>query len=599
MAGRTDRRPRLLFLAAVLIVSALTIGARLAYWQVVRGAELRDLAASQLSQSVTMPVERGSIYDRTGTVVLATVAYRDRLAAYPGQIPGGRRAAVAGELARILELDAAGIVRLDAALAGDAQYVVLAGQLTSAQSDAVRAGLESGDLVGLDLEPLPLRVYPAVGGAPDTTLASQLLGFTNHDGQGQYGIEQRYQAILAGRPRQVIAPLDVSGRPVTQAEQVVDAGAPGVDLRLTIDAGLQLQLERELYAAWVADKAKTVSAVVLDPHSGAVLAWASVPGYDANAYGAVASDDPRRFIDPIASTIYEPGSVMKMFVAAAAFEGGVVNEHTLINDSGSLKFGQYTVYDWDRKALGRIPFEEGIARSRNIVAAQVARRLGSDTSAAARVLFDMWQRLGIGQPTGVDTSGEVAGIVVDPAKVRWADVDLANRSFGQGMAVTQLQLAASYAAMVNGGFRVEPHVVAAIGGQDVPAATPKSVIGAALSKELTRLLVHVVTSVPQYARDTLMRGYLVGGKSGTAQIWDTKTNDWAADLYNFSFVGFVGQDAPDAVIAVRIGDARPLNEINFNMPVTSQALFRRIAVDTVAALGIRPAPVIDRGAVGP
>jgi cell division protein FtsI/penicillin-binding protein 2 len=111
--------------------------------------------------------------------------------------------------------------------------------------------------------------------------------------------------------------------------------------------------------------------------------------------------------------------------------------------------------------------------------------------------------------------------------------------------------------------------------------------------------VHVVTSVPLYARETLMPGYVVGGKSGTAQIWDTKSGDWARDLYNFSFVGFVGRDGPDAVIAVRIGEARPLNEINFNMHLTSMALFRRIAVDAVEALGIRPVPVVGHRAVAP
>jgi len=582
-----------------LMVGAVVVGARLAYWQVVRGAELRDMAAGQLRQSVTIPVERGSIYDRSGTAVLATAAYRDRLAAYPIEIDEDRKAAVGDALVSILGLDAAGEGRLRAALAGDAPYKVLAAQLTSAQSAAVRAGLDAGRLVGLGLEPQPVRVYPGAGGAPDTTLASHLLGFTNRDGQGQYGIEQHYQDLLAGRPRVVTAALDVGGRPIVESEEVVDPGAAGVDLRLTIDAGLQLQLERELYAAWVADKARTVSGVVIDPRDGAILAWASVPAYDANDYGAVATRDAGLFLDPVVSAIYEPGSVMKMFTAAAAYEAGVVKPRTFINDTPSLEFGQYTVYDWDLEGKGRIAFEDGIALSRNIVAARVAGMLGRDTGTAAGVLYDMWQRLGIGRPTGVDTFGEVGGIVVDPATRRWADIDLANRSFGQGMAVTELQLAASYAAMVNGGFLVQPHVVAAVDGKDVAEVPPQPVIDGGLSKQLIALLTHVVDTTIRLGHDAHLPGFTLGGKSGTAQIWDADLGDWAPDAFNFSFVGFVGAGEPEAVIAVRIGQAKPTNTRLFTLPESSWVLFRRIAVDTVEAMGMKPAVGPGRRAEGP
>jgi cell division protein FtsI/penicillin-binding protein 2 len=599
MSGRTDRRPRLLVLAVLLMVGAVVVGARLAYWQVVRGAELRDMAAGQLRQSVTIPVERGSIYDRSGTAVLATVAYRDRLAAYPIEIGEGRKAEVGAALVSILGLDAAGEGRLRAKLAGTGPYAVLAAQLTSAQSAAVRAGLDAGRLVGLGLEPQPVRVYPGAGGAPDTTLASHLLGFTNRDGKGQYGIEQHYQDLLAGRPRVVTAALDVGGRPIVESEEVVDPGAAGVDLRLTIDAGLQLQLERELYAAWVADKARTVSGVVIDPRDGAILAWASVPAYDANDYGAVATRDAGLFLDPVVSAIYEPGSVMKMFTAAAAYEAGVVKPRTFINDTPSLEFGQYTVYDWDLEGKGRIAFEDGIALSRNIVAARVAGMLGRDTGTAAGVLYDMWQRLGIGRPTGVDTFGEVGGIVVDPATRRWADIDLANRSFGQGMAVTELQLAASYAAMVNGGFLVQPHVVAAVDGKDVAEVPPQPVIDGGLSKQLIALLTHVVDTTIRLAHDAHLPGFTLGGKSGTAQIWDADLGDWAPHVFNFSFVGFVGAGEPEAIIAVRIGQATPTNTRLFTLPESSWVLFRRIAVDTVEAMGMKPAVGPGRRAEGP
>ena len=378
MLGRTDRRPRLVILLVLVVLGAVALGARLAYWQVVRGAELRDDAMAQLERAVEVPAQRGEIYDRSGTIVLATTGYRDLLAAYPKRIPAGDKAAVADELVAILELEGAAAEKLRTTIAGDAEYAVLTQLLTPGQSEDVGAGLADGRLLGLELDPRPIRVYPSQGGAPETTLASQLLGFTNREGEGQYGIEQRYQDLLAGRPRIVTALRDVAGRPIADSERAVDAGAPGADLVLTIDAGLQLQLEKELYAAWVADRAQAVSAVVMDPQTGEILAWASVPGYDANEYQRVAKEDPGLFLDPVVSAVYAPGSVMKMLVAAAADEAGVVTPQTRINDSGSLRIGRWTIWDSDKHAMGRMAFEDGIAYSRNIVAARVARLLGPE-----------------------------------------------------------------------------------------------------------------------------------------------------------------------------------------------------------------------------
>ncbi|KRT63611.1 MAG: peptidoglycan glycosyltransferase, cell division protein FtsI (penicillin-binding protein 3) [Chloroflexi bacterium CSP1-4] len=600
MLGRTDRRPRLVILLVFVVLGAAALGARLAYWQVVRGAELRDDALAQLERAIKVPVQRGEIYDRSGTIVLATTGYRDLLAAYPKRIPAADKAAVADELVAILDLEGAAAEKLRTTIGGAAEYAVLAQLLTQGQSEDVSAGLADGRLLGLELDPQPIRIYPSQGGAPATTLASQLLGFTNREGEGQYGIEQRYQDLLAGRPRIVTALRDVAGRPIADSERAVDTGAPGADLVLTIDAGLQLQLEKELYAAWVADRAQTVSAVVMDPQTGEILAWASVPGYDANEYQRVAKEDPGLFLDPVVGAVYEPGSVMKMYVAAAAYEADVVTPQTRINDSGSLRIGRSTIWDSDKRAMGRMAFEDGIAYSRNIVAARVARMLGPDVRSAAASLYDIWARLGIGRATGVDTSGELPGLVVDPAVKRWAEIDLANRSFGQGVAVTQLQLATSFSTMVNGGYRVTPYLVDGIGGERLERPPAEPVIDAQLSAELTDLMTHVVTSVPWYAEGTLIPGYAVGGKTGTAQIWDGERQDWMPLTFNFSFVGFVGQDGPDAVIAVRIGDTRPkvIRQGELKLSITSFELFRRIALDTIDVLGIPPAEASRRDDLG-
>ena len=229
-------------------------------------------------------------------------------------------------------------------------------------------------------------------------------------------------------------------------------------------------MEQELLAAWIADRAKRVSAVVMDPYTGEVYAMASYPSFDANDYKAIAATDPSRFIDPIVASVYEPGSVFKMMTAAAALEAGTVTPSTRIKDVGTLRLdgGRTKIDDADRKGMGWMTFEDGVAYSRNVVAAKVALGLGATTRASATTLYDTWLRLGYGKPTGIDVAGEVAGIVRDPGVVPWREIDLANGSFGQGVAVTPIQLASAFATLMNGGTQVHPHVVKGIGNDDVP-----------------------------------------------------------------------------------------------------------------------------------
>ena len=183
-------------------------------------------------------------------------------------------------------------------MTGTARYVILRHGLDRTTADRIRSAIDAKRVFGLSLEPEPERVYPQVGGGPGSTLAAHLIGFVNREGSGQYGIEQYYQATLAGEPRIVVAQRDASGLPMLEDAVVSQAGAPGTDLRLTIDAGLQLKVEQELLAAWVADRAKRASAVVMDPYTGEIYASATYPSYDGNDYKAIAATDPGRFIDP-------------------------------------------------------------------------------------------------------------------------------------------------------------------------------------------------------------------------------------------------------------------------------------------------------------
>ena len=598
MLGRTDSRRRLLVLLVVFVIGSLTLVARLAYWQVIDREFLASEAATQTTVRIETPSKRGDIYDRSGTVVLATTVQRERLVAAPDQLTPDERKATVAELARLLELDEPATVALRDKLAGDSKYLILQRGLDREQADRIRSAIDAKRVFALSLESEPERVYPQQGGGPDSTLAAQLLGFVNREGGGQYGIEQAWQDTLAGSPRIVMADRDPTGRANFDDAIVAQAGLPGTDIRLTIDAGLQLRVEQELLAAWVADKAARVSAVVIDPYTGEVYAMATYPSYDANSYRTIAAVDPSRFIDPIVSSVYEPGSVFKMMTAAAALEEGTVTPTTKIKDVGTLRLdhGQTKIDDADRKGRGWMTFQDGIAYSRNVVAAKVALGLGKTTRASSAILYGMWTRLGYGRPTGIDVAGEVGGIARDPGLTPWREIDLANGAFGQGVAVTPIQLAAAYSALLNGGTTVKPHVVKAIGDRDVETAPGDRVIAAPLSKTLMSMMRHVITEVDFYRDRTLVPGYDVGGKTGTAQIWDPKANRgrgaWKQNLFNYSFVGFIGRQVgvPDLVVAVRIEEAKPtvVKVGRLEMPVMSFELFRRVATDGITTPDLLP-----------
>lgn len=588
MLGRTDRRLRIVLLLIFFAVFALGAVARLGYWQVARGSELQQVALSQMERPMEEQAIRGNIYDRNG-VVLATTAFRDTLAAYPDQVSEKLRQTVVSDLTPILQLDKAGVASLVSSLSGTGHYAVVDRELTEDQSAAVRAVVDKDGLKGLVLEPHAVRLYPNPGGAPATTLASQLIGFVTSDGAGTYGIEQHYDSILAGRPKLMAALRDAFGRPLQSTAQVLDPGADGQDVHLTIDASLQLQLEKELYAAWTADNAKSASAVILDPHTGELLAYASVPGYDANNYSATAASDPGVLQDPIVSQVYEPGSVMKMFTAAAALKAGVVTPTSTVKDQRELRFGTQVIHNSDHKSMGSMTFRDAIAYSRNLAVAGVAARLDKSVPKASAKLYDMWKTLGIGQQTGIDLSGEVSGIAPDPATSTWQPVDLANRAFGQSVAVTQIQLAVGYATMANGGYRVQPHLLQSIGTEPptIPVA-PTQVLTPMLAGQLKGIMSHVTASVSWYAAGSLIHGYQIGGKTGTAQLWDPAGGAYTYNKFNFSFVGFAGGDTPAAVIAVRIAEAVPRVHAQgqLELGITSYELFHRIAVDTLARLDV-------------
>jgi cell division protein FtsI (penicillin-binding protein 3) len=204
-------------------------------------------------------------------------------------------------------------------------------------------------------------------------------------------------------------------------------------------------------------------------------------------------------------------------------------------------------------------------------------------------LYEDWQKLGYGARTGIDVAGEVVGLLRDPAVKPWTQIDLANGAFGQGVAVTPIQLATAFSTIINGGTTVGPHVVRAVGSRQIEPKPGTRVVDATVATKVRHLMDHVVQEVPFYRDRTLVPGYHVGGKTGTAQIWDATANKgrgaWKHNLFNYSFVGYIGRqkDAPDLVVAVRIEEGTPsvARVGRLEMPVMSFELFRRIATDAI------------------
>ena len=594
MLGRTDSRGRLLLLLVVMLVLSSGMGLRLAYWQVNEHDQLTTLAAQSSYTQRSMPAKRGAIYDRTGTIVLAETVYEYRIVGDLHDLTEAERKQDGNALVDYLGLDPDGEAKLRALLENHGYYVILARNVDPDTAKEITTAQLNGAMSTLTLEPTPVRIYPQAGGAPNTSLAAQVLGFVNDAGIGQYGLEQAYDKVLAGKP--AVVSIDPN-TPGPAGEHIVDPGMAGSDIRTTIDASLQLQVEQEVFSTWLADKAKVVSATVMDPKTGAVLAEASYPSYDANHFGQVATQDPTLFRDPIISEVYEPGSVFKMLTASAALQTKTTALTTKLNDTGVLKLpGKQEVADADRKAKGLMTFADIVAWSRNVGVSKAAFRLGKTTAAASAILYKTWQDYGIDRPTGIDLAGEVGGIARNPAASPWAQIDLANGSFGQGVAVTPMQMMNAYAIMENGGYSITPHVadVPIAAGATAVKTAGHQVISTSIASSLTGLMEHVVTAVPAYDQATYIPHYYVGGKTGTAQIWDPALNHgaggWMDNIYNYSFYGWVGTDSPDLAIGLVIYQGTPtkVGQGILNMPVQSTQLFRRIANDAVVPEKLPP-----------
>lgn len=597
---RTDSRGRATLLTVVLVIIAGVCVARLGYWQVVARDQLLDAAAAQLRTTVTNEPVRGTITDRTGAVVLATTVLRHRLLSQGALRTEEERASTAEALVLSLALGPGDASKVRAVLSSGRKWAVLLPALDDAQTEIVRAEIAANRVRGVTLEEVRVRRYPQPGGGVGTSLASHILGFVNADGAGQYGIEEFYNEQLAGAASVSTTLRGSDGQLETTQ---VSAGRRPSNLQLCIDATLQTLVEQEVTTAGIADDAESVSAIVMDPYTGAIISSASWPSYDANNYGVTAARDPSRFINPAMTSVYEPGSVMKAITSVAALESGLYTPSSHIADDAVLTLdnGATKVRNSDLKSKGSMTLTAALAWSRNVVFSKVGLSLGSNTREAALRLYATWLRFGFGGKTGIDVAGESQGLVNDPTERQWREIDVANASFGQGVGTTLVQLAVAYSALVNGGVLVRPRIVESVDGVAIPITVRGSATTPQVSAQMVRMTGQVTSSVPFYAKLTRMDGYAYGGKTGTAQIWlkdaDGGKGAWDFEHYNFTFVGWVGKSAPEYVIAISIRRGTPVTQRQGAIVnrIESFELFRRVAQDLISVYNIPPAAAAAAG----
>jgi cell division protein FtsI/penicillin-binding protein 2 len=518
-----NRRIRLLITGLTVVFAALLL--RATWLQSIRAESLSRLGQTQHRETVTVPAPRGTIYDRGG-VELALGERATTVYANPMQIPNPRRVALAAE--RTLGLDAD---RLAPTLADRSRgFVYLARQADSAQATA----LQRLKLPGLGFYPEERRSYP------QRSVAAQVLGYVGVDGDGLAGLELEFDRELAGRPGKETVVKDPGGRVIDVEHE--RAEVPGRDLFLTLDHSIQANAEEVLRATVRKWGAKSASAIVLDPRTGAILAMAVQPGYDANRFPSVPGDLQR---NRTVTDTYEPGSTFKLITVAAALSEHIVRPSTRFTLPYSLQVADRVIHDAEERGTVNYSVAQILAHSSNIGAITLAEMLG-------RTRLSSWiSRFGFGRTTRVDFPGESPGIVLPPDK--WSGSTIGNVPIGQGIAVTPVQMAAAYAAIANGGIWSRPHLVDHVAGGGRPSLYRRRLVSAPIAKELMAMLKDVVAEgTGQYAA---IPGYEVAGKTGTAQKPDSH-GGYATGRYVASFVGIVPASRPRLVVLVMVDEPR-------------------------------------------
>ncbi len=544
------RRIRIWY-AVLLLVSALFV-IRLFYLQVIRHDYYQKAALSDQLKQYQIPAERGTIVAHSGNatapLVLNETLYT--LFADPQYVKDPWQTA-----RKIQDVIGGNPQDYEKAMRKDTRYAVLAKKLTKEQ----RAKVDTLQLKGIGTREAVYRTYP------QGQLAAQLLGFVNDEGLGKYGLEQALDKDLKGAPGMLKAITDAQGVPLaSNRDNVQIAPTPGKKLVLTIDLGMQQQLEDILKQGLESAKSQSGSAFILDPNSGAIKAMANFPTYNPAEFYKVS--DPSLFTNGIVSAPMEVGSTMKPLTAAAALDQGVVKKDTTYYDPSKFKIGDATVTNIEEDGgPGTRSVSDILQLSLNTGATWLLMQMGGgEINQKGRVawhnyLTDHYQ---FGKKTGIEQGYEAEGYLPGPTDGFGLNIQYANMSFGQGMAITTLQLGAALAGVVNGGTYYRPHLVDAYidgSGKEVgnrPLAVKTGVVKSDVGNTIKDMMEYVVSkNYLTYGMQRPRPEYSIGGKTGTAQV-PKPGGGYYEDRFNGTFMGFVGGDKAQYVIVVRVNEPK-------------------------------------------
>ncbi len=518
---------------------------------------------------------RGEIYDRYGHLLAGNTKVYE-VGVDLSQVLNPRSIALA--LNVVLGLDysqALGTVSQDAT--DKLMYVVVddyitqdkIDRLTQLGADMQKSKLRGADrpsLSGLEFKPHLQRSYP------EKALASNILGFVSREGTGYFGVEAKFNDLLAGLPVSTWVPSDPNR--VEDTPKVPD----GASLVLTIDREIQKAMEEIADQAVESTGSDSTTILVYEPRTGEVLAMATTPRLDLNEYwryGEVFKGSTP--FDRAISQAYEPGSVFKVLTMASALDKGAVKPDTSFLDTGVFEIGGVYIYNWNSGAWGPQTMEGCLQHSLNVCLAWVASQLGTKDFYSYMNLF------GIGRQTGVDLAGEVSGRLKAPGDGDWYEADLGTNAFGQGVAVTPLQLAAAISAVANDGKMMTPRIVRALVNNGYQFNTEPHVAATPIKSETAHTLSEMLaTSLEEEASDALVEGYRVAGKTGTAQI--PTPYGYSESQTNASFVGWGPVDNPRFLVYIWL--ERPSTSIWGS--VVAAPIFRQVVERLVVLMDIPP-----------
>jgi len=515
----------------IAMVLAGTVWTRLAYWQVAQHGQLVMQAQAQYREFVELPALRGAIFDRNLTqLVVNTKVYSAFVS--PDQITVNQRDIVANGLATVLGVDRGDVM---GTLQSKSKFAYIARRFSKAKADHLRAL----KLPGVGLQEETQRSY-LPGTTISSTLAANLLGFVDWNGDGRYGIEEYYQKQLAGTSGYISSYRDLANREIVLGTHTHQDPVDGSNLVLTLDANIQYAAEQALAAGVKRDRAESGSVLIMDPATGGIIAWADYPTYSANNFNKT---DPSMFKDNVLSYVYEPGSVMKVVTLSGAINAGAITPSTVINDPGYVKAGGYYIYDWDRRNHGHIDYTYVLAHSLNVGAMKAMLAEGHAK------FYSNLQGFGMTQPSAIDVAGE--NFVTPPSANRMQDSQYATTSFGQGYSVNMVQMLAAINVVANGGRYAPPHVVDRIGTHVNPVMLQpqRQVISPATAAEMVEMMKQVVQHGSGWT--SRIKGFELNqaGKTGTSQI--PIKGKYTQDVWA-SFVGFLPASKPRFTMIVVI-----------------------------------------------